>query len=45
MPAAGSRPHPIARRREQRGWSQAELARRARIPRTSVSAIEGKRLT
>jgi molybdate-binding protein/transcriptional regulator with XRE-family HTH domain len=28
-----------------RGWSQAELARRAGIPRTTVSAIEGRRLT
>src|SRR5262245_30902212 len=37
--------HPVARRRTQRNWSQAELARRADVPRTTVSAIEGERLT
>ena len=37
--------HPVARRRELQGWSQAELALRAKVPRTSVSAIEGERLT
>jgi molybdate-binding protein/transcriptional regulator with XRE-family HTH domain len=37
--------HPVARRRAARGWSQTELARRAGTPRTSVSAIEGDRLT
>jgi transcriptional regulator with XRE-family HTH domain len=31
----------IGRRRTARGWSQSELARRARVPRTTVSAIEG----
>jgi molybdate-binding protein/DNA-binding XRE family transcriptional regulator len=36
---------PVARRRAARGWSQLELARRAGVPRTTVSAIEGKRLT
>ncbi|MCO5050732.1 MAG: helix-turn-helix domain-containing protein [Verrucomicrobiae bacterium] len=36
---------PVSRRRAQRGWSQAELARRADIPRTTISAIEGERLT
>ena len=35
----------VARRRTARGWSQSELARRARVPRTTVSAIEGGRLT
>ncbi len=30
--------------RAQRGWSQAELAQRAGISRTAVSAIEGRRL-
>jgi putative molybdopterin biosynthesis protein len=35
----------VARRRIACGWSQAELALRAGIPRTTVSAIEGKRLT
>jgi molybdate-binding protein/DNA-binding XRE family transcriptional regulator len=37
--------HPVTWRRESRGWSQTELARRADLPRTSVSAIEGQRLT
>ncbi len=37
--------HPVAERRASRGWSQAELARRADVPRTTVSAIEGRRLT
>lgn len=37
--------HPVARRRSQRHWSQVELARRAGIPRSSVSAIESRRLT
>lgn len=45
MSKADSPVHPVARRRVRRGWSQAELARRADIPRTTVSAIEGKRLT
>lgn len=45
MPSLESPTHPIARLRELRGWSQAELARRAEVPRTSVSAIEGHRLT
>jgi putative molybdopterin biosynthesis protein len=35
----------VARYRAACGWSQAELARRAGIPRTTVSAIEGERLT
>jgi len=35
----------IERHRTACGWSQAELARRAGIPRTTVSAIEGERLT
>jgi len=45
MPPFEAGHHPIARRRAACGWSQAELARRADIPRTSVSAIEGDRLT
>ena len=45
MSAANVLSHPIARRRAQRGWSQAELARRANVPRTTISAIEGERLT
>jgi molybdate-binding protein/DNA-binding XRE family transcriptional regulator len=35
---------PVLARRTERGWSQAELARRAGISRTAVSAIEGDRL-
>jgi putative molybdopterin biosynthesis protein len=35
----------VARRRIACGWSQSELARRADIPRTTVCAIEGERLT
>jgi len=37
--------HPLALAREGRGWTQMELARRARVPRSSVSAIESGRLT
>jgi molybdate-binding protein/transcriptional regulator with XRE-family HTH domain len=40
-----SDPHPVAERRRARGWSQDELALRARLPRSSVSAIEAGRLT
>jgi len=36
---------PVLARRMARDWSQAELARRAGISRTAVSAIEGERLT
>lgn len=35
---------PVAQQRLARGWSQAELARRAGVPRTTISAIEGRRL-
>ena len=45
MSAANSNRNAVARRRAHRGWSQAELARRADIPRTTISAIEGDRLT
>lgn len=38
------RPHPVAQRRRALGWSQAELAARAGIPRSSLSAIESRRL-
>jgi molybdate-binding protein/transcriptional regulator with XRE-family HTH domain len=37
--------NPVLARRRARGWSQAELARRAGISRAAVSAIEGARLT
>ncbi len=37
--------HLVATRRAARNWSQVELARRAGIPRSSVSAIESERLT
>jgi putative molybdopterin biosynthesis protein len=36
---------PVQARRKSRNWSQAELAKRAGISRTEVSAIEGRRLT
>ncbi len=44
MPLFNVALRPVARRRAACGWSQAELARRANIARTSVSAIEGGRL-
>jgi molybdate-binding protein/DNA-binding XRE family transcriptional regulator len=37
--------HPVAVRRRARRWPQIELARRAGVPRSSVSAIESERLT
>lgn len=37
--------HPVAVRRRGFGWSQEELAARAGMPRSSVSAIEAGRLT
>ena len=37
-------PHRVRSRRLSRGWSQLELAERAGISRTAVSAIEGERL-
>jgi len=37
--------HPITTRRQRLGWSQVELARRAGLPRSSVSAVESGRLT
>jgi molybdate-binding protein/transcriptional regulator with XRE-family HTH domain len=36
--------HPVALRRRARGWSQDEFASRAGLPRSSVSAIEARRL-
>lgn len=45
MPYPQASLHPIAQQRAARGWSQSELARRARVPRTSVHAMEGRRLT
>jgi molybdate-binding protein/DNA-binding XRE family transcriptional regulator len=45
MSATKSSPHFIAIRRKDCGLSQAELAKRAGIPRTSISAIESERLT
>lgn len=38
-------PHPVSLGRTAAGWSQAELAERAGIPRTTLSAIESRRLT
>jgi molybdate-binding protein/DNA-binding XRE family transcriptional regulator len=37
--------HPIVFERERRHWTQVELAQRAQIPRSSLSAIESGRLT
>ncbi|MCS7089899.1 MAG: substrate-binding domain-containing protein [Verrucomicrobiota bacterium] len=37
--------HPVARVRRALGWSQAELARQAGLPRSTVSAIETRQLT
>lgn len=37
--------HPVAARRSARGWTQDELATRASLPRSTVSAIEAGRLT
>ncbi len=45
MPTRKPQFHEIALRRADRGWTQGELAERAGIPRTTVSAIEGGRLT
>ncbi len=45
MPPTKSDSHPVASRRTACGLSQAKLALRADIPRTTVSAIEGGRLT
>lgn len=45
MPGVEAVKHPIAVQREEHGWSQAELARRSGLPRTSICAIEGRRLT
>jgi len=40
-----SNTHPVLMRRVAREWSQMELAKRAGISRTAVSAIEGERLS
>ncbi|MCU0797765.1 MAG: helix-turn-helix domain-containing protein [Akkermansiaceae bacterium] len=45
MPNSKATFQEIARRRADLGWTQGELAARAGIPRTTVSAIEGGRLT
>lgn len=39
------RKHPISLARERRGWTQTDLAKRAGLPRSSLSAIESGRLT
>ena len=44
MPADGQLQNRVKAYRQQRGWSQEELARRADISRASVSAIEMQRL-
>lgn len=45
MSRANALPVPAAQLRRARGWSQADLALRAGIARTTISAIEGQRLT
>lgn len=45
MSAPAHHPHPVARRRGALNWTQAKLATRSGVPRTTVSAIEGGRLT
>jgi molybdate-binding protein/transcriptional regulator with XRE-family HTH domain len=42
---APGEPHPVQARRKALGWSQGDLAAAAGIPRSTVSAIEGRRLT
>lgn len=37
-------PHPLTQKRQSLGWSQGDLAAKAGVPRTTVSAIEGRRL-
>jgi molybdate-binding protein/transcriptional regulator with XRE-family HTH domain len=44
MPMRSPLDNPVRRQRQARGWSQAELASRAEISRTAVSAIESQRL-
>ncbi|MEQ1843561.1 MAG: helix-turn-helix transcriptional regulator, partial [Verrucomicrobiales bacterium] len=45
MSTGNPSPHPVALHRISRGWSQAELSDRAGIPRSTLSAIESRRLT
>lgn len=45
MSKAKSVTHPVALQRNHLAWSQQDLATRAAIPRTTLSAIEGRRLT
>lgn len=40
-----SKPHPVALARMTRRWSQADLAGAAGVPRSTISAIESRRLT
>lgn len=37
--------HPVTLRRLERNWSQADLAEHAGVPRSTISAIESRRLT
>jgi len=37
-------PHPLAHIRMELGWSQSELGKRSGVPRSSISAIEARRL-
>lgn len=43
--AARNAPHPVLARRRSLGWTQDHLAARAGIPRSTLSAIESRRLT
>jgi putative molybdopterin biosynthesis protein len=45
MSTGNSAAHRLATLRKDRGWSQGELADRAGVPRTTLGAIEGRRLT
>jgi len=45
LPSSGHSPNLVLFKRSARGWSQAELAKRAEISRAAVSAIESARLT
>lgn len=45
LPPAEDTLHPVHTRRRTLGWTQDDLAMRAGVPRSTVSAIEGRRLT
>ena len=45
MPRMPIEAHPVTRMRKARAWSQEQLAELSGVPRTTLSAIEGRRLT